>query len=175
MGRSKSGFGSNEAGFSYYFSYYIGNMTHTLTVYRVALCLLIPAVIILFVVKVAEDRKESKITLLQSITGCLFHRDVMGIALWILLPFLAFSVVRTKLLWYQYPVITALLIAAAIATGVVCEKKKIPLMIQFGMGAATVITAFYFSYSLFQTFETYGTDGYMTNSDTGCSCKSGFG
>ena len=163
MGRSKSGFGSNEAGFSYYFSYYIGNMTHTLTVYRVALCLLIPAVIILFVVKVAEDRKESKITLLQSITGCLFHRDVMGIALWILLPFLAFSVVRTKLLWYQYPVITALLIAAAIATGVVCEKKKIPLMIQFGMGAATVITAFYFSYSLFQTFETYGTDGYMTN------------
>ena len=167
MGRSKSGFGSNEAGFSYYFSYFIGNMTKSVPVYRVALVLLLLAAGILLIVKVADAKKQTDakkdVPFFKHLKGCLFHRDVIGMSLWILVPTLAFSLVRTKLLWYQYPSVTALLIVTGIVTGIVCEKKQIPLLFRLGIGLATVVTACHFSYSLFQTFESYGKDGYMTN------------
>lgn len=163
LGRSKSGFGSNEAGFSYYFSYYIGNMTKSVTVYRVALILLFLAAGILLIVKIADAKKQTDVSFFKGLAGCLFHHDVIGCSLWILVPALAFSVVRTKLLWYQYPAVTALLIVTGITTGIVCEKKQIPLFFRVGIGVAAIVTACYFSYSLFQTFESYGKDGYMTN------------
>lgn len=167
LGRSQSGFGSNEAGFSYYFSYFIGNMTKSIPVYRVALVLLLLAAGILLIVKVADAKKQTDakkdVPFFKRLKGCLFHRDVIGMSLWILVPTLAFSLVRTKLLWYQYPSVTALLIVTGIVTGIVCEKKQIPLLFRLGIGLATVVTACHFSYSLFQTFESYGKDGYMTN------------
>lgn len=169
LGRSQSGFGSNEAGFSYYFSYFIGNMTKSIPVYRVALVLLLLASCILLIVKVADAKKQTDakkkkdVSFFKHLKGCLFHRDVIGMSLWILVPALAFSLVRTKLLWYQYPSVTALLIVTGIVTGIVCEKKQIPLFFRLGIGLATVVTACHFSYSLFQTFEGYGKDGYMTN------------
>ena len=169
LGRSQSGFGSNEAGFSYYFSYFIGNMTKSIPVYRVALVLLLLESCILLIVKVADAKKQTDakkkkdVSFFKHLKGCLFHRDVIGMSLWILVPALAFSLVRTKLLWYQYPSVTALLIVTGIVTGIVCEKKQIPLLFRLGIGLATVVTACHFSYSLFQTFEAYGKDGYMTN------------
>lgn len=169
LGRSQSGFGSNEAGFSYYFSYFIGNMTKSIPVYRVALVLLLLASCILLIVKVADAKKQTDakkkkdVSFFKHLKGCLFHRDVIGMSLWILVPALAFSLVRTKLLWYQYPSVTALLIVTGIVTGIVCEKKQIPLFFRLGISLATVVTACHFSYSLFQTFEAYGKDGYMTN------------
>lgn len=169
LGRSQSGFGSNEAGFSYYFSYFIGNMTKSIPVYWVALVLLLLAAGILLIVKVADAKKQTDakkkkdVSFFKGLKGCLFHRDVIGMSLWILVPTLAFSLVRTKLLWYQYPSVTALLIVTGIVTGIVCEKKQIPLFFRLGIGLATVVTACHFSYSLFQTFEAYGKDGYMTN------------
>lgn len=169
LGRSQSGFGSNEAGFSYYFSYFIGNMTKSIPVYRVALVLLLLAAGILLIVKVTDAKKQTDakkkkdVSFFKHLKGCLFHRDVIGMSLWILVPALAFSLVRTKLLWYQYPSVTALLIVTGIVTGIVCENKQIPLFFRLGIGLATVVTACHFSYSLFQTFEAYGKDGYMTN------------
>ena len=169
LGRSQSGFGSNEAGFFYYFSYFIGNMTKSIPVYRVALVLLLLAAGILLIVKVADAKKQTDakkkkdVSFFKHLKGCLFHRDVIGMSLWILVPALAFSLVRTKLLWYQYPSVTALLIVTGIVTGIVCEKKQISLFFRLGIGLATVVTACHFSYSLFQTFEAYGKDGYMTN------------
>lgn len=163
LGRSQSGFGSNEAGFSYYFSYFIGNMTKSIPVYRVALIILVIAGVILFLSKIMNVKTKQNLPLPQAVCQCLFHRDVIGMSLWILVPTLAFSVVRTKLLWYQYPSVTALLIVTGIVIGIVCEKKQIPLLFRMGIGLATVVTACHFSYSLFQTFESYGKDGYMTN------------
>ena len=163
LGRSQSGFGSNEAGFSYYFSYFIGNMTKSVPVYRVALIILVIAGVILLLSKIMNVKTKQNLPLPQAVCQCLFHRDVIGMSLWILVPTLAFSLVRTKLLWYQYPSVTALLIVTGIVTGIVCEKKQIPLLFRLGIGLATVVTACHFSYSLFQTFESYGKDGYMTN------------
>lgn len=159
LGRSQSGFGSNEAGFSYYFSYYLGNMSGKVPVYRIVLGLLLVSCLILAVMSFvqkhgakhgADDTKNVR-------------DDMIGFSLWILVPALAFSVVRTKLLWYEYPAITALLIAAGIAAGLVCEKKKLHIGIRVALGAVLLVTAGYYSHDLFQTFEQYGKDGYMTN------------
>lgn len=157
LGRSQSGFGSNEAGFSYYFSYYLGNMSGKVPVYRVVLGLLLVSCLILAVMSfVQKHRTDGNGT--KSVKD-----DMIGFSLWILIPALAFSVVRTKLLWYEYPAITALLIAAGIAVGLVCEKKPLPVGIRVALGAVLLVTAGYYSHDLLQTFEQYGKDGYMTN------------
>lgn len=161
LGRSQSGFGSNEAGFSYYFSYYLGNMSGKVPVYRVVLCLLLVSCLILAVMSFVQKHRTK-----HGVDGNgtkSVKDDMIGFSLWILIPALAFSVVRTKLLWYEYPAITALLIAAGIAAGLVCEKKKLPVGIRVALGAVLLVTAGYYSHDLLQTFEQYGKDGYMTN------------
>lgn len=161
LGRSQSGFGSNEAGFSYYFSYYLGNMSGKVPVYRIVLCLLLVSCLILAVMSYVQKQRTKHGADGNGTKNV--KDDMIGFSLWILIPALAFSVVRTKLLWYEYPAITALLIAAGIAAGLVCEKKKLPVGIRVALGAVLLVTAGYYSHDLLQTFEQYGKDGYMTN------------
>ena len=161
LGRSQSGFGSNEAGFSYYFSYYLGNMSGKVPVYRVVLGLLLVSCLILAVMSFVQKHRTKHGADGNGTKSV--KDDMIGFSLWILIPALAFSVVRTKLLWYEYPAITALLIAAGIAAGLVCEKKKLPVGIRVALGAVLLVTAGYYSHDLLQTFEQYGKDGYMTN------------
>ena len=161
LGRSQSGFGSNEAGFSYYFSYYLGNMSGKVPVYCVVLCLLLVSCLILAVMSFVQKQRTKHGADGNGTKSV--KDDMIGFSLWILIPALAFSVVRTKLLWYEYPAITALLIAAGIAAGLVCEKKKLPVGIRVALGAVLLVMAGYYSHDLLQTFEQYGKDGYMTN------------
>ena len=161
LGRSQSGFGSNEAGFSYYFSYYLGNMSGKVPVYRVVLGLLLVSCLILAVMSYVQKHRTKHGADGNGTKSV--KDDMIGFSLWILIPALAFSVVRTKLLWYEYPAITALLIAAGIAAGLVCEKKLLPVGIRVALGAVLLVTAGYYSHDLLQTFEQYGKDGYMTN------------
>lgn len=161
LGRSQSGFGSNEAGFSYYFSYYLGNMSGKMPVYRVVLGLLLVSCLILAVMSFVQQHRTKHGADGNGTKSV--KDDMIGFSLWILLPALAFSVVRTKLLWYEYPAITALLITAGIAAGLVCEKKLLPVGIRVALGAVLLVTAGYYSHDLLQTFEQYGKDGYMTN------------
>ena len=161
LGRSQSGFGSNEAGFSYYFSYYLGNMSGKVPVYRIVLCLLLVSCLILAVMSFVQKQRTKHGADGNGTKNV--KDDMIGFSLWILIPALAFSVVRTKLLWYEYPAITALLIAAGIAAGLVCEKKLLPVGIRVALGAVLLVTAGYYSHDLLQTFGQYGKDGYMTN------------
>lgn len=161
LGRSQSGFGSNEAGFSYYFSYYLGNMSGKVPVYRVVLGLLLVSCLILAVMSFVQKHRTKHGADGNGTKSV--KDDMIGFSLWILIPALAFSVVQTKLLWYEYPAITALLIAAGIAAGLVCEKKMLPVGIRVALGAVLLVTAGYYSHDLLQTFEQYGKDGYMTN------------
>ncbi len=161
LGRSQSGFGSNEAGFSYYFSYYLGNMSGKVPVYRVVLGLLLVSCLILAVMSFVQKQRTKHGADGNGTKSV--KDDMIGFSLWILIPALAFSVVRTKLLWYEYPAITALLITAGIAAGLVCEKKLLPVGIRVALGAVLLVTAGYYSHDLLQTFEQYGKDGYMTN------------
>lgn len=149
--RSGSGFGSNEAGFFYYFSYYLGKMSGKTQIYLLALIgILIGAAILLYF-----NRKRMKMLLLSD--------DVIGFLLWICVPTLAFSAVHTKLLWYLYPVITALLIASAILIGKVISKKEIPAKFRSVVLLAFCIVFVIYTRDIYKTISAYGVDGNQTN------------
>ncbi len=159
LGRSGEGFGSNEAGFSYYFSYYLGKMSGGLQIYLLALL----AVILCAVFMVRRLKKEEKISWMTVLKRTVFHKDAIGFALWIIIPALAFSLVSTKLLWYQYPVVTALLIAAAAITGKIVENKTLPVPIRGIICCTAFICAGIYSLILAGTFHNYGINKAQTN------------
>lgn len=149
MNRSQKGFGSNEAGFGYYFSYYLGHMSGKIEVYLVALVLLVVAIMILAI------KNGAKKTLLQ--------KDMLGFALWIFVPTLLYSVASTKLLWYMYPVVTALLIVAGIVTGYLHKQPKLHAVVKWGMTAVVILVAGFYSSQLYTTISAYGVNGNQIN------------
>ena len=159
VGRSGAGFGSNEAGFGYYFSYYLGNMSGKLQIYLLALL----AILLLggFYLEYHGWDKEKKAAVLLKET--IFHRDVIGFALWVLVPTLAFSAVATKLLWYLYPAVTALLIGAAALLGNMIRDKKLPSLFRQAVFSGSLLVAGVYSLVLAITFYGYGIGGRQTN------------
>lgn len=159
LGRSGKGFGSNEAGFGYYFSYYLGSMSGSVQIYAVVLVMIVLA----GVFGVLYYRKKEKCSLGQACKKLLLHRDTIGFALWIIVPTLAFSVVSTKLLWYLYPVVTALLIAGAAVLGKIATEKNLPSALRETVWYAGLLVAGIYSLILFGTFRNYGVNGTQTN------------
>lgn len=159
LGRSGEGFGSNEAGFSYYFSYYLGKMSGGLQIYLLAFS----AVLLCGMFAVVYWKKQEKTTWFAALKKTVFHRDVIGFGLWILVPALAFSAVSTKLLWYQYPAVTALLIGAAAVIGKIAENKALPGILRTGVCCCAFFCAGVYSLILAGTFYHYGIDGAQTN------------
>ena len=147
--RTAEGFGSNEAGPGYYFSYYLGSMSGSLQVYLVALVLLIAGCVLIL-------SKNGGLKALK-------NSDVLAFALWILVPAVAFSAVRTKLLWYVYPAVTALLIAAAVVLGRVVNDAKQNRYLREGIWFAGMLTALFYSVRLLLIFHNYGIDGNQVN------------
>lgn len=52
-------------------------------------------------------------------------KPYIGYLLWFFIPLLAFSVVKTKLIWYNFPIFVPLMMMAAIVLGNVLESTKI--------------------------------------------------
>ena len=135
LGRSSEGFGSVEGSFTYYLEYYLGlagdnfpAMVSKGTVYDLA-------VFICVVGAVYYNRLFTKEN----------YKKIVGYLLWFFIPFLAFSAVRTKLLWYMYPVFIPLFMAAGIIAGRLVKEKQISGFIR-GMTAILVIVGIgYFS------------------------------
>lgn len=159
LGRSGKGFGSNEAGFGYYFSYYLGRMSGSIQIYLIVLVLILLAGIL----GVYFYRKKNACSLKTACKSILLHRDTIGFALWILVPVLAFSAVATKLLWYLYPAVTALLIAGAVALGKIVQEKGLPSALRDTVWHVAVLTGMIYSLILFGTFHNYGVSGVQTN------------
>lgn len=159
LGRSGKGFGSNEAGFGYYFSYYLGKMSGNVQIYLLALIAIVLAGIFWF----AFIKKQEKCSFLTACRRTIFHRDTIGFALWILIPTLAFSLVSTKLLWYLYPVVTALLIAAAVILGRIVNQKELPDFVRDTVWYGVLTVAGIYSLILAGTFQHYGQNGVQTN------------
>lgn len=135
LGRSGEGFGSVEGSFTYYLEYYLGlagdnfpAMASKGTVYGLA-------VMICLVGAVYYNRLFTKEN----------YKKIAGYLLWLFIPFLAFSAVRTKLLWYMYPVFIPLFMAAGIIAGRLVKEKGISGFIR-GMAAIFIIVGIgYFS------------------------------
>jgi glycosyltransferase involved in cell wall biosynthesis len=159
LGRSGKGFGSNEAGFGYYFSYYLGKMSGQIQIYLLVLCAMILAGIFWLV----YEKKQENSSFWKACKQTVFHRDTIGFALWIIVPAVAFSCVSTKLLWYQYPTITALLIAGAVALGRIVETSSVPSVCRRIIWVGSFAVAGIYYLILAGTFRGYGINGAQTN------------
>ncbi len=101
-GRTSGELTSNPSPVWYYASYYLGRMSGKVQIYLWALLLVLAALVVLTATGTFKKEKTA-----GSVS--------LGFALWILIPFVGFSAVSNKLLWYLYPSVTALMIAAAAA------------------------------------------------------------
>lgn len=135
LGRSGEGFGSVEGSFTYYVEYYLGlagnnfpNMPSKGTVYGLAL-------LICIIGAVYYNRLFTKE----------HYKKIIGYVLWFFIPFLAFSAVRTKLLWYMYPVFIPLFMAAGILTGKMLKERKIAAGIRVVIAFMAICGIVYFS------------------------------
>ena len=72
-----------------------------------------------------------------------------GYLLWMIVPFMAFSVVSTKLNWYNYPILVPLSILAAITLGKYFENEKTNKTIKKVAFAATAMAVVFYGYRTF--------------------------
>ena len=127
LGRTDGTLQNNIAPFSYYFSYYFGATSGKVTVY---LCALVICLIGGFLF---SDR-----------LGWKNRRQYLGYVLWFAVPMLAFSAVKNKLLWYVYPALIPLLMAAGILLGKILKKRECLPVLRGLLAAAAVCAVCYF-------------------------------
>ena len=71
-------------------------------------------------------------------------KPYVGYILWFIIPLVAFSLVSTKLNWYNYPILIPLCILSAISIGKYMENEKVKQSVQKMILIAVVaVTAFY--------------------------------
>lgn len=108
LGRTDGTLQNNIAPFTYYFEYFLGAASGKVTPY---LCAFVICLIGLFLFSKSFAWKN--------------REKYIGWGLWIFVPALAFSLVTNKLLWYMYPVLIPLLLAAGIMTARVLKCSSI--------------------------------------------------
>ena len=79
-----------------------------------------------------KDSKDVKENGLHTFGG----QEILGFILWAVLPFVAFSAVSNKLLWYIYPCLVPLLAGAGVAAAGIIKR----LRVLTGKGARTALT-----------------------------------
>jgi len=131
LGRTDGTLQNNIQPFGWYAQYYLGTMSGKLMIYLWALMVDVAGLFLLSIGKTKEERKAQS-------------REVIAYALWILIPFLAFSAVSNKLLWYLYPVTIPLLLVMAVVSGKVIKEEQltIPLRALAAILAAVCITVY---------------------------------
>lgn len=107
-GRTSGALKNNIAPFSYYFSFFFGAMSQKTTVY---LCALIILLIGLFRYPHLFSLKK--------------RAKWLGFFLWMFIPFLGFSLVTNKLVWYVYPALIPLLLTAGIIAAKLIKDQNL--------------------------------------------------
>ncbi|MBQ8527166.1 MAG: glycosyltransferase family 39 protein [Lachnospiraceae bacterium] len=144
LGRTDGTLQNNIAPFSYYAEYYLGAMSGSVTPY---LCAFVICLVGLFVFNrffVWKNREH-----------------YIGWILWILVPFVAFSIVKNKLLWYMYPVLVPLLLAAGIVTARIIKCDKILPFFRTVMSVAILFILLYYGGTVYNTIEAQEPNGFQ--------------
>lgn len=136
LGRTDGTLQNNIAPFSYYFSYYFGASSGKTTVYLCALVICLLGAV-LFSQKLAWCNRS----------------EYIGYLLWGMLPFLAFSAVTNKLLWYVYPSLVTLLMAAGIVLAKLMKEKNLLMAVKIALGLAGVCIVVHFVKAEIQVIE----------------------
>lgn len=139
LGRTSGELKNNISPFTYYLEYFFGASSGKVTIYACALVILLIGVFRYpYIVSFARRSKW------------------LGFALWLVVPFLAFSLVTNKLIWYVYPALIPLLMVAGIFTAKLIQDK------QLGKGLriiASIITCFLVVYFARQEVLTINAQG----------------
>ena len=72
-----------------------------------------------------------------------------GYLLWLLVPLAAFSIVSTKLNWYNYPILVPLCMMAAIAIGKYFENENANKTMKSAAFAVTIVAVLFYGYRTF--------------------------
>lgn len=106
--------GSNYEGHEFPFSFYFDTVFgHEAFIYRWLLLICILGIVV-GLIRMYRKRAWNQIVV----------QECMGYLLWFFVPFLGFSLIRTKLIWYCYPCTVPLLLGAAIFIGYVLRDQE---------------------------------------------------
>lgn len=147
LGRTDGTLQNNIAPFSYYLSYYFGAASGKVTPYLCALVICLISVFV-FAPDIRQMAKERK-------------QELLGWALWILVPLLAFSAVSNKLLWYVYPSLVPLLALAGICLGRILKEKKLGMWLRALTAAAGAFILLFYGNSVLQTINKQNTNEFQ--------------
>lgn len=139
LGRTDGTLQNNIAPFTYYLEYYLGASSGKVTPY---LCAFVICLIGLFLFSRSFAWKN--------------REQYIGWILWILVPFVAFSLVTNKLLWYMYPVLIPLLLAAGIVTARILKCSRVLPAVRAVFAGAVVFVLLYFTGNVFDTIRARG-------------------
>jgi len=76
-------------------------------------------------------------------------KPYVGYLLWLFVPLVAFSVVSTKLNWYNYPILVPLCMLAAIAVGKLLESSSFSAVIKRAVLLVTAAVVVFYGYRTF--------------------------
>ncbi|MBD7910249.1 ArnT family glycosyltransferase [Clostridium cibarium] len=90
------------------------------------------------------------------VVGCLFYyknwmmvkSDVIGYSLWIVVPFVLFSVAKTKLDWYIIPMYIPIIIVGSILFGKLLSETSVNRVIKIGLSIILAVGLSYEGYNL---------------------------
>jgi len=144
LGRTSGALNNNQQPFGWYTQYFLGTMSGKLMVYLWA-----------FMICAIGAVYDSHLFTRQN------YRRVVGYLLWIFVPYLAFSAVTNKLIWYMYPVTIPLLMCAGLVIGrLVRERKLAPAVrILLFMGACCILAVY--GIREFQTIRAQGSNEFQ--------------
>ncbi|MBR4758592.1 MAG: glycosyltransferase family 39 protein [Lachnospiraceae bacterium] len=124
-GRTGGELHSNPSPFWYYASYYFGLMSGKLQIYLWALLLAVAGLILRLREYLVGRRDHAEIRQKNDHKNASLRfggQEILGFILWAVLPFVAFSAVSNKLLWYIYPCLIPLLAGAGVTAAGVLKK-----------------------------------------------------
>ena len=139
LGRADGTLQNNIAPFAYYFEYFLGASSGKVTAY---LCAFVICLIGLFVFSKSFTWKN--------------RENYLGWVLWIFVPALAFSLVQNKLLWYMYPVLIPLLLAAGVFAGRIIKSGKIVPWLRVVFASLVLLVLLYYTKGIVDTIHNQG-------------------
>ena len=140
LGRTDGTLQNNIQPFGWYAEYYLGTMSGKLMIYLWALIGIQAGCFICCVGRTKEELSARK-------------NEIIAYCLWIFVPFVAFSAVSNKLLWYLYPVTVPLLLALAVMAAAVIRDKRIFLPLRTVAAVLVCLCICFYAKDVFATIQ----------------------
>ena len=83
-----------------------------------------------------------------------YKNDALAYGLWIMIPFLGFSAVSNKLLWYLYPVTIPLFLCTAAILGSIMKSEKLLPFFRILAATLAVLCIFIYAKDVYMTVKT---------------------